>query len=231
MDSNRRTSINRDSNRGPGHSSNSPPIKGGLPSGRMGRQQSVSSKRHSHTLGYLTGRLNDPKEPKWSCRDYTPPRYVTDEELAQAKVLFFQLDRDSSGSIDKGELAFALRSLGQTPSEKDITDIINEYDKDVKDGHIQLREFLKMYTHALDSATDSRVEDVTDCFRALDANPRDDNATVKKATFEAYMQENFDLELDSDAVFASGAANSTLCLDDFKRLLMPDSEKGRSKGK
>ena len=79
--------------------------------------------------------------------------------------------------------------------------------------------------------SDSRVEDVTDCFRALDANPGDDNATVEKATFEAYMQENFDLELDSDAVFASGAANSTLCLDDFKRLLLPDSEKGRSKGK
>jgi Ca2+-binding EF-hand superfamily protein len=52
------------------------------------------------------------------------------EELADFQEAFDNFDRDKSGSIDKRELATVMRSLGYTPSEKQIAKILAIADKD-----------------------------------------------------------------------------------------------------
>ena len=48
--------------------------------------------------------------------------------------MFFELDRDGSGSIDAEELGMMLRSLGQNPSEQEIKDLIASVDDEDGDG-------------------------------------------------------------------------------------------------
>ena len=82
--------------------------------------------------------------------------------------MFFNLDRDGSGTIDAEELAFMLRSLGQNPTEEEVHELIASVDDGDKDGKIQFREFLKLYTQGMDTKNVGRKEDVEDIFRAVD---------------------------------------------------------------
>ena len=67
--------------------------------------------------------------------------------------MFFELDRDGSGSIDAEELGMMLRSLGQNPTDEEIKELIASVDDEDGDGQLQLREFLQLYTQGLDSKT------------------------------------------------------------------------------
>jgi len=157
-------------------------------------------------------------DPKWNMREYKVPRRVSDDELQRAKKIFFDLDRDGSGSIDADELAFMLRSLGQNPTDEEVHAMILEYDDGEKDGKIQLREFLQMYVTGLDSKNTSRKEDAHDAFRAFGGNPQDPKAAVEKPDFVQFMLEKYELDVDVDVVFDSGA--SSLTVADFEKLLL-----------
>jgi len=169
------------------------------------------------------GRLQ-PKglEPKWEKKDYKPPRKVSDEELQRAKKIFFDLDRDGSGSIDSNELAFMLRALGQNPTEDELKELINKFDDGDKDGQMQLREFLMLYTYGLDSSNSAREEDVADAYRAVEGAPDDPKSMVNKIKFSEFMVNNYDLEVDMDAIF--GVNGPDLNYEDFKRLLAPKTD-------
>ena len=84
--------------------------------------------------------------------------------------MFFDLDRDGSGSIDAEELGMMLRSLGQNPTDEELRDLIDSVDEGDKDGQIQLREFLKLYTQSLDQKSSGAAgkEDVDNVVMALD---------------------------------------------------------------
>ena len=62
-----------------------------------------------------------------------------------------------------------LRSLGQNPTEQELEELIDSVDEGEKDGQIQLREFLKLYTQGLDAKRAGRAgkEDVANVFCAL----------------------------------------------------------------
>ena len=91
-----------------------------------------------------------------------------------ARKMFFELDRDGSGSIDAEELGMMLRSLGQNPTEEELKDLIDSVDDGDKDGQIQLREFLKLYTTGLDTkkAGEAGKEDIVNVFCALGVRAR-----------------------------------------------------------
>ena len=64
------------------------------------------------------------EEPKWTVdANFKPPRKISDRELEAARKMFFELDRDGSGSIDAEELGMMLRSLGQNPSEEELKEL------------------------------------------------------------------------------------------------------------
>ena len=72
--------------------------------------------------------------PKWNVTEYIPPRKISDKELEAARKMFFDLDRDGSGSIDAEELGQAMRQLGQNPSEDELIALIESVDDGDKDG-------------------------------------------------------------------------------------------------
>lgn len=77
------------------------------------------------------------------------------------------LDKDGDGKITTKELGTVMRSLGQNPSESELTDMINEVDVD-SDGSIDFPEFLTMMARKMKD-TDSEAE-IAEAFKVFDRN-------------------------------------------------------------
>jgi len=180
--------------------------------GRRGRRPSllVGKKDGSGGMG----------GPTWSIKasGFKPMRKVTDEELAQCKKVFFELDRDGSGSIDSDEISFMLRSLGLSPSDDDVNLMIEKFDHS-KDGKIQLREFVQMYAAGLDTQHAGREEDFLDTYRAVSGNPADAKSTVAKGDVMNLLQDNYELEVDLDKLFDT-PGGTNLTYEEFKKILI-----------
>ena len=138
--------------------------------------------------------------------------------------MFFELDRDGSGSIDAEELGMMLRSLGQNPSEQEIKDLIASVDDEDGDGQLQLREFLQLYTQGLDNKKKGKAgkDDVDNVFMALGGNPKDEASTLAKSDILAAMMGAYELELDLDAAFGKGADAITRA--DLETFLVPKED-------
>jgi calmodulin len=76
-------------------------------------------------------------------------------------------DKDGDGKITTKELGTVMRSLGQNPSESELTDMINEVDVD-SDGSIDFPEFLTMMARKMKD-TDSEAE-IAEAFKVFDRN-------------------------------------------------------------
>lgn len=144
------------------------------------------------------------EEPKWTVdANFKPPRKISDRELEAARKMFFELDRDGSGSIDAEELGMMLRSLGQNPSEEELKELIDSVDDGDKDGQIQLREFLLLYTNGLDTKNKGSAtkDDINNIFNALGGDPWDPKSAVEKGSIAATILENYDLDVDLGITF------------------------------
>jgi len=144
------------------------------------------------------------EDPKWTVdADWKPPRKISDKELEAARKMFFELDRDGSGSIDAEELGMMLRSLGQNPSDEELKELIDSVDDGDKDGQIQLREFLLLYTQGLDTKKHGAAskDDINNIFNALGGDPRDPESAIEKASIAATILQNYDLDVDLGFTF------------------------------
>ena len=193
-------------------------VKGGPDKDALASRRASSMPRTSNYK--LSG------NPKWSvAADYKPPRKISDKELEAARKMFFDLDRDGSGSIDADELGVMLRSLGQNPTEQELHDLIESVDDGDKDGQIQLREFIKLYTEGLDARGSGRAgkEDVNNIFAAFGGDNSKEGATVDKAAIVEQILEQYDLEVNFELSFGkhlvSGASFSK---EDITKIMEPD---------
>lgn len=57
---------------------------------------------------------------------------VTCEQLEEFKEAFELFDKDGDGRITAHELGIVMHSLGQTPTEQELVDMVNEIDEDGK---------------------------------------------------------------------------------------------------
>jgi calmodulin len=76
-------------------------------------------------------------------------------------------DKNGDGKITTKELGTVMRSLGQNPTEAELTDMINEVDVD-NDGSIDFPEFLTMMARKMKD-TDSEGE-IAEAFKVFDRN-------------------------------------------------------------
>jgi hypothetical protein len=144
--------------------------------------------------------------------------------------MFFELDRDGSGSIDAEELGMMLRSLGQNPSEQEIKDLIASVDDEDGDGQLQLREFLMLYTQGLDNKSKGKAgkDDVDNVFMALGGNPKDEASVLAKGDVVSAMMDAYELELDLDAAFGKGA--DTISRAELESFLIPRDDDAMVRG-
>ncbi|PRT52688.1 Calmodulin [Wickerhamiella sorbophila] len=92
---------------------------------------------------------------------------LTEEQISAYKEAFSLFDKDHDGKISAKELGTVMRSLGQTPSESEVADMINEIDMD-NDGSVDFPEFLTMMARKIKD-TDTE-EEVREAFRVFDRN-------------------------------------------------------------
>ena len=119
------------------------------PKGQQPEPDPSLLKRRGRRPSTMTVTKVDGGGPPWrvSPSNFKPTIHISDDELVQCKKTFFDLDRDGSGSIESDEIAFMLRSLGLNPTDKEVANLINKYDHS-KDGKIQLREFMQIYSQS-----------------------------------------------------------------------------------
>lgn len=92
---------------------------------------------------------------------------LTQRQLTDLKRAFDRFDTDKSGSIDAAELAFILKALGQTPTQGELLDMLNEVDQD-GNGTIEFDEFCRMMVQRGPSAGVDK-EDTLEAFRVFDS--------------------------------------------------------------
>eukprot|EP00753_Platysulcus_tardus_P009369 PLAT2013.1.p1 GENE.PLAT2013.1~~PLAT2013.1.p1 ORF type:complete len:182 (-),score=80.23 PLAT2013.1:119-664(-) len=68
---------------------------------------------------------------------------LTDAQIEELKEAFALFDRAGRGSIDAENLGHVLRSLGQSPTDEEVVEMIKQVDLD-GNGSIDFNEFLAM---------------------------------------------------------------------------------------
>jgi calmodulin len=86
------------------------------------------------------------------------------DEYQEAFALF---DKDASGNIDASELGKVMSALGQSPTDAELMNMIEEVDASL-DGRVDFMEFVSMM-EAKKSATDSNQE-IASAFDVFDSD-------------------------------------------------------------
>jgi len=157
--------------------------------------------------------LNTPKKVKKQQQKKAPqevndPRNLSADQIDEMQEAFNFFDRDQSGTISAKEIANVMRSLGQNPTESEISDIVHEMDAD-GNGEIDFDEFVTMMSTRMKS-TDEMTDELHTAFNLfdLDGNGRisvDELRTVMANLGEKLSNEEaqaiFDLwDLNKDGV-------------------------------
>lgn len=87
--------------------------------------------------------------------------------IITAYQAFLLFDKDGDGSITTTELGTVMRSLGQTPTEDDLRQMINEVDADGS-GTIDFAEFLTLMARKI-KTKDSEAE-IVEAFKVFDTD-------------------------------------------------------------
>merc|ERR1712129_543716 len=94
---------------------------------------------------------------------------LTEDQIAQFTEVFSVFDKDSNKidlpTIDTKELIFVMKALGQTHTEAELEDIIQEVDSN-KNGTISLDEFLELMAKRMNEYRSK--EEILETFRAFD---------------------------------------------------------------
>jgi|TARA_B110001469_G_scaffold84868_1_gene80351 Ca2+-binding EF-hand superfamily protein len=169
-----------------------------------------------------------PEKPKWQLQNEEAKKcFISDEQLQQAKEAFFRTDKDGSGSIDREELGFMLKSLGQNPTEAELSKMMREADRggsneekfeEGGNGKIEMREFLKWYGAICNEggANGNEDQDVTDAYFAF--GPKDKETPIAKDKLQAQLLEDFGLEIDVDSLFI-GSVGNEISHDAFSQMV------------
>lgn len=111
-------------------------------------------------------------------------QYLSDYEIADLKRTFDSFDLNRDGHISKEELATVMRGMGQSPSEREIEDMIREADQD-QNGLIEYPEFLDLMARKMKAKVDEEHL-LKEAFSLFD---KDGDGRIEKIEFKRAMTE------------------------------------------
>ena len=122
---------------------------------------------------------------------------LSEEKITEFKEAFEIFDKDKDGYITTKELGDIMKNLGQSPSEAELQDMINEVDID-GNGTIDFKEFLGLMARKM-RESDSE-EELIEAFKVFD---RDGNGLISSEELLHVMVtlgENTNLEEIEDLI-------------------------------
>lgn len=99
---------------------------------------------------------------------------MTDKIIEDFREVFQLFDRNGDGTIDVKELSVVMKSLGQSPTDQELKDMVNSVDVDAS-ASVDFEEFLQMISKKLASV--DVQEEIKDAFREFD---RDGNGVISR---------------------------------------------------
>ncbi|XP_063720655.1 calmodulin-A-like [Symsagittifera roscoffensis] len=105
----------------------------------------------------------------------------TEEEIGEFREAFSLFDKDGDGTITTSELGTVMRSLGQSPTEQELQDMINEVDGD-GNGLIDFQEFLQMMSRKAGEGDEE--EEIKEAFKVFD---QDGNGLIDRNELKNIM--------------------------------------------
>jgi calmodulin len=107
--------------------------------------------------------------------------HLTEDKIAEFKEAFEIFDKNKDGFITVKELGEIMKNLGQTPTEAELTDMINEVDID-GNGNIDFKEFIGLMARKMRD-TDTE-EELIEAFKVFD---RDGNGLISGTELKHVM--------------------------------------------
>eukprot|EP00938_MAST-03A_sp_MAST-3A-sp1_P000652 g652.t1 len=130
------------------------------------------------------------------------PTQLTQEEIDSCRDAFLQYDKDRSGSIDQWELKEVLEAMGQTPTDEELFQMINDVD-DNASGSIDFTEFLKVVEKQKErTAKFDDESDILDAFVACGGNS--DKSDIEALIDEIDTDGSGEIEYEEFKVLMSG---------------------------
>ncbi|CAF1236668.1 unnamed protein product [Didymodactylos carnosus] len=91
----------------------------------------------------------------------------TDEQLEEFREVYNMFDKDNAGILTTQTIATVMKSLGQTPTETDLIDLLREVDKD-NSGDIDFYEFVSVISHRMQPG--ETQQELKQAFELFDKN-------------------------------------------------------------
>merc|ERR1711971_267382 len=107
---------------------------------------------------------------------------LTEEQISDFKEVFSLIDKNADGAITIKELGSAMRSMGQSPTEEELQEMIEEVDLN-GNGTIEFSEFLSKMAGKMAFSPISEKE-IYDAFRVFD---KDGNGFISPAELRYVM--------------------------------------------
>jgi calmodulin len=107
--------------------------------------------------------------------------HLTEDKIAEFKEAFEIFDKDRDGFITIKELGEIMKNLGQSPTDAELQDMINEVDVD-GNGNIDFKEFLGLMARKMRD-TDTE-EELIEAFKVFD---RDSNGLISAQELKHVM--------------------------------------------
>ena len=164
---------------------------------RTGSQGSSSD----HTGPQAVGSDSQHTTPQTSQSKYTAttnswPSYeyqLSEEQIEDIKEAFDLFDRRGDGKLASADLGVAMRSLGYSPTESELCDIINEID--TGSGTIDFTNFANLMAAKMHHE-DYYEDELIEAFKVFD---RDGNGLISKAELK-YVLANLGENLTDDEI-------------------------------
>jgi len=143
---------------------------------------------------------------------------LSEEKIAEFRAAFELFDKDRDGKITTKELGTIMRNLGQNPSERELTIMINDVDTD-GNGTIDFKEFLGMMVRQMKGI--DTEEELIEAYKVFD---RDGNGHITALELRMVMTTlEKDLsaeEIDDMIREADSSIDGQINYEEFVRLMM-----------